>query len=88
MIKKSNPGIRNQLNNVTKYTGAISDAELLEWFDDIWYEKDRKVFMAVINLLDDIEDIERENLIRLVNSHQFELLKELLKIYKKDEKEK
>ena len=88
MIEKSNPGIRNQLGNVTKYTGKISKAELLEWFDDIWYEKDRKVFMAVINLLDDIEDIERENLIRLVNSHQFELLKELLKIYKKDEKEK
>ena len=88
MIEKSNPGIRNQLGSVTKYTGKISKAELLEWFDDIWYEKDRKVFMAVINLLDDIEDIERENLIRLVNSHQFELLKELLKIYKKDEKEK
>ena len=88
MIKKSNPGIRNQLGNVTKYTGEITKTELIEWFDDIWYEKDRKVFMAVINLLDDIEDIERENLIRLVNSHQFELLKELLKIYKKDEKEK
>lgn len=88
MIEKSNPGIRNQLGNVTKYTGEISKAELLEWFDDIWYEKDRKVAMAVINLLDDIEDIERENLIRLVNSHQFELLEELLKIYKKDEKEK
>ena len=56
MIKKSNPGIRNQLGNVTKYTGKISKAELLEWFDDIWYEKDRKVFMAVINLLDDIEE--------------------------------
>lgn len=88
MIKKSNPGIRNQLGNVTKYTGEITKTELIEWLEDIWYEKDRKVFMAVINLLDDIEDIERENLIRLVNSHQFELLKELLKIYKKDEKEK
>lgn len=88
MIKKSNPGIRNQLGNVTQFKDRIcSKAELLELIDDIWYAKDRKVFMTAINLLDDIEDIERENLIRLVNSHQFELLEELLKIYKKDGRE-
>jgi hypothetical protein len=84
---KKGPGLRQQLDgsNILPHSGELTREQLNEWFEDILYGEKRKPLYKAIGDIKEIEDDERANLRRLVKANQFELVEELLKIFKVEE---